>query len=326
VTTRRSAAALLSGVAFLSLALVRAGSAAGEERHYKASAASSAEIDIGADGALVMHARNVRLVPYAVSLDHYRPRLATVMIDVRQRTDAEGADRSSTVSVTVDDISADPVQRLASFTDPGTEGDLLTPDFFDSWMPGCCGGPTVHYVRWPEDGKLLFRATGDGAAGTSAWALPPDSDPANVRWAAFDGSVGLQAMARRVVGTITYGTIGGPLARLEIRVTAKGTRPEDLNLGLSRAARLVWVDAVSQKRGHPPASGTPAHPQTIWSLDGVMAPEGISGFSLRLLGDDGTPLATIPVVADALEPERARLAKGIAVEGVSPSLPAPPVE
>ena len=93
---------------------------------------------------------------------------------------------------------------------------------------------------------------------------------------------------------------------------------EDLNLGLSHEAKLVWVDVVSQKHGHPANSGTPANGEDIWSLDGVSTPDKISGFAIRLLNYDGKPLATIPTTADRLVAARAKLAKGVALEEVHP--------
>ena len=44
---------------------------------------------------------------------------------MKTRTDAEGVDPGSTVSVTVDDLSGKEPRRLASFSEPGSEGVLL---------------------------------------------------------------------------------------------------------------------------------------------------------------------------------------------------------
>src|SRR5438132_1042905 len=156
---------------------------------HELSATSKAVIEIGPDGIVIMHATNVRLVPYALfDGEHQLPRVATVNSDVRQRTDAEGDDPASTVAVTVDDLSAATPRRLASFTDPGSEGVLLGPSWFDTRQPGCCAGPTVHSLRALETGRLLYRATGDGEA-SAAWGEIPNARPALIRWAAFAGRI-----------------------------------------------------------------------------------------------------------------------------------------
>jgi hypothetical protein len=291
---------------------------AAEVKH-EASATSSAEVAVQADGTLVMQARNGRLVPYGLfDGEHYQPRLATVTTDVKQRTDTEGVDPSSTVTVTIDDLSGATPKRLAEFTDPGSEGEVLAGEYFDSRMPGCCAGPTVHSVRVLETGRLLYRTTGDRDAGSVAWANIPNARPAIVRWAAFDGTVGTEDLGRGVIGTISYGSKAETLSKVQLRVAGEGLNAVDLNLGLSHEATLVWVDAVSQEKGYSPDSGTPAYGVDIWSLDGVSAPERIAGVSVRLLNYDGSPLATIPIEADRLVPERAELATGVTLEAAKP--------
>jgi hypothetical protein len=298
-----------------------AGSARADGLRHELSATSNAVIEIAPDGTVVTRASNVRLVPYALfDGNHQLPRLATVTSDVRRRTDAEGDDPASTVSVTVDDLSAAAPRRLATFSDPGSEGVLLGEAYFDTRQPGCCAGPTLHSVRALETGRLLYRATGD-AAGSAAWAGIPNARPALIRWAAFDGRVDEAAQKRGVIGTLAYGSPEATLSRLELRVTgnaAKAPKAEDLNLGLSHEARLLWVDKASQKAGYPPSAGSPEDPAQIWSLDGVGAPQKIGGFALRLLDFDGRALATIPVAADRLAAARATLAPGIALDEARP--------
>lgn len=95
--------------------------AAAELRH-DASASSAADIAVSSEGVVTMHSRNATLVPYAIfDGTRHLPRLATVTADVTRRTDAEGDDPSSKVSVTVDDLSDASQKRLASFSDPGSE-------------------------------------------------------------------------------------------------------------------------------------------------------------------------------------------------------------
>jgi hypothetical protein len=215
------------------------------------------------------------------------------------------------VSVTVDDLSGPSAQRLTSFSDPGSQGELLSPLYFDAWMPGCCGGATIHSLRSLEDGRLLFRATGDAAGGSSAWAQAPNVRPALLRWAAFDGQVGSDGLDQGVVGWILYGGPQETRSRLEVRGPVEAA--VDLNLGLSHAAGLVWVDDKSQAAGYEPAAGTPANPTQIWSLDGIAEAGQIGGFALRLTDYEGNPLLTIPVEGDRLVATRAQAAPGFSV-------------
>lgn len=291
--------------------LAMAGPAFAADGHHEAKANSSATVDIKSDGTVVMHSRNAELIPYGVyNGERYLPRLATVTTDVTKRTDAEGDDPSSTVSVIVDDLSGETPNRLSSFSDPGSEGEILGETYFDISQPGCCAGPTIHSIRSLEDGKLLFRATGDSEAGSSAWAEAPNSKPRLIRWAAFDGVVDEAAANAGVVGYLSYGDLNGTMSRLEIKTA---DNKDDMNTGLSHEAKLVWVDAKSQKSGHEPASGSPENPESIWSLDKISDPGKMGGFSLRLLNYDGHTLATVPVEADRLVAGQAKLGKGIPV-------------
>jgi hypothetical protein len=295
------------------LAAALATPAGADGTRHELSATSRAVIEIGPDGTVIMHATNVRLVPYALfDGEHQLPRLATVTSDVRRRTDAEGDDPASTVAVTVDDLSAATPRRLASFTDPGSEGVLLGASWFDTRQPGCCAGPTVHSLRALETGRLLYRATGDGEA-SAAWGEIPNARPALIRWAAFDGRVDEADRKRGVIGTIAYGSPAATLSRLELKATGDPAKADDLALGLSHEAKLVWVDDASQKAGYAPSAGSPQDPAQLWSLDGITAAAKIGGFSLRLLDFDGKALGTIPVEGDRLDSGRATLAAGFAL-------------
>ena len=300
-------------------AVTLAGAARADGIRHDLSATSTAVVEVTADGTVTMHSTNVRLVPYAL-FDGSRQlaRLATVTSDLRRRTDAEGDDPASTVSVAIDDLSAAAPRRLAAFTDPGSEGVLLGERYFDTRQPGCCAGPTLHSVRVLETGRLLYRATGDDAAGSAAWAEVPNARPPLIRWAAFDGRVDEAAQKRGVIGTLAYGSIDATLSRLEVRATGKAAKVDDLNLGLSHEARLLWVDAASQKAGYPASAGSAENPATIWSLDGVATPEKVGGFALRLLDPDGHVLATIPVASDGLAATGVKPATGFALAPLSP--------
>jgi hypothetical protein len=308
----------LNRAALLLAAGLLAAPAGAAELKHDFSATSTATVEITGEGVMIQHVRNSRLEPYGLfDGEHTLPRLATITFDVKRRSDAEGDDPASTVSVAVDDLSAATPKRLAAFTDPGSEGDILGELYFDSRLPGCCAGPTIHTVRLLETGTLLFRATGDADEGSTAWATVPNAHPEIVRWAAFDGALDEARLSGGLIGIIRYGGPAGPLSQLELRLAGKAQDATDRNLGLSHEAKLLWVDAVSQKNGHPPATGSAANPETIWSLDKQADLAKLGGFSLAVVDYDGKRLATIPIKADRLDPTKAKLARGLKLVNAS---------
>ncbi len=119
------------------IAVLYSSSPVAAELRHQASAASAADIAVSSEGVVTMHSRNATIVPYAIfdGTRHF-PRIATVTADVTRRTDAEGDDPSSKVSVTVDDMSAGSQNRLASFSDPGSEWGMLGDSYIDIRQPG----------------------------------------------------------------------------------------------------------------------------------------------------------------------------------------------
>src|SRR5262249_51450810 len=150
---------------------------------YDGTASSSVHVESTTSGdagkTIVMSVKNARLVPYVIYVwrdaqqsdaDALQARLATITTDVKTRTDAEGVDPGSTVTVTVDDVSAKEPRRLASFSEPGSEGVMLGHRYFSAIMPGCCDSSQIHRVHALETGRALFRSTGPDPAGTAGWA------------------------------------------------------------------------------------------------------------------------------------------------------------
>lgn len=267
-----------------------------------------------ADDVVVMQARNARLVPYVLyDGDKHHARLATSTTDVRTRTDAEGTDPASTVSFTIDDVSGKEPKRLSSFSDPGATGQIVGERYAVATMPGCCGGADIHRVHAAETGGALFRATGDVAMGSTAWAEAPNAKPRTVRWAAFDGEVAEKEAASGVLGHIAYGSDEGVMSVVELRAKA---RDDDLALGLSHAAELVWIDPKARAENGPPSPGAADSPQAIWVIEGVVDPARLGGFSLALTLENRR-LLEIPIAADRLDASRAEATSPIVV-GAAP--------
>ncbi|HXP73902.1 MAG TPA: hypothetical protein VN823_07125 [Stellaceae bacterium] len=292
---------------------------------YDGTASSSVHVEStsssDAGKAIVMSVRNARLVPYVIYVwrdqqqsdaDALQARLATITTDVKTRTDAEGVDPSSTVSVTVDDVSGKEPRRLASFSEPGSEGVMLGHRYFSAIMPGCCDSPQIHRVHVLETGRALFRSTGPDPAGSAAWAEVPNARPEIVRWAAFDGEVQEADAKHGLLGHISYGDNDGPLSVLELRTRLRGEGYDNLWEGVAHGAKLIWIDPRASKDSGGPSSGDPDSPKDIWAAEGTKDPKQLGGFQLAVTLD-GKRLATIPIAGDRLVPSRAIAGRDIYV-------------
>jgi hypothetical protein len=292
VSIRCIAAVLMLGLAV----------AAKAQTAHEVTATSKARVEVTADGTVIMHARNARLVPYVLyDGDGHRPRLATITTDVLTRTDAEGADPKSTVAFEIEDLSGAAPKRLAAFTDPGVLGAIVGERYSVATVEGCCGGADIHRVHALETGRALFHSTGDAAMGIAAWAEAPNAKPRTVRWAAFDAEADDKEAAAGLLGHIVYGNDDGPLSAVALRAK---THDDDFALGLSHSAKLVWLDPKADPQTSP-GSGEGGAPQDIWVLDGKSDPSQLGGFSLALLLDTKR-LATIPIARDRLVPAQAK--------------------
>jgi hypothetical protein len=310
---------LCLAAALVAVALVAAHAQTGHD----ASATSSAHVEtVKTDEggtAVVMKVHNARFVPYyTYAADNdYPARLVTIVTDVLTRSDREGPDPSSTVSVTVDDLSGKEPKRLAAFSDPGDEGEVIVRRYFASTMPGCCDSPAVHRVRALETGRSLFRSTGPGDVGSVAWAEVPNARPAILRWAAFDGDLGDEQFKAGVLGFITYGGDDGATARVRVATSAGEDEHNDLWEGLAHGASLVWVDPKKTDDAGGESQGEAESPTQLWSLDGLSDPTKLGGFRLALMLDKKR-LALIPIMGDRLAIERATLAPKLSLAPAQP--------
>ena len=289
---------------------------------HESTATSTAAITVDPDGTVSMTARNARLIPYTLfntsgGNPTVFPRLATVTTDVRKRSDAEGEDPSSSVSVTIDDLSGTEPRRLAEFTDPGSRGELVGERYFASTVFGWCGAPDRHVVHPTETGRLLFRSTGPGELGRVAWADMPNARPPLIRWAAFNGDIDEDSLAHGVIGTLFYGGEGGATSSLQVKMKAPKDALTEKNLELSSGADLAWIDGKHPDGKPVFQQGDLGSPATMWVAEGAKSAEQVGGFSLAFrLGK--TSLAIIPVVADHFSVREARLSPGISLIEITP--------
>jgi hypothetical protein len=287
-------------------------------------ATSSVVVTKGADGSYGARVKNTRFIPY-VEMDesgatHFR--LVTIATNDELRTDREPVDPDAVVTVTVDDVAAEKPKRLASFKDPGADGEVIASRYFATTQPGCCGSADQHHVRLLGSGKHLFQSTGPGPVGISAWAGFPNARPSQIRWAAYAGVSDEAQYKAGVLGTLTYGNDGGPVTTLQVIRPKPPAENDDLDLALANGATLLWIDSKEKvppadptMANSGPAAGSPDSPKDIWSLEKVTEPGQVSGMILAL-ELDGKRLLTIPVVQDKLALDKATLDPSLSLKPV----------
>lgn len=297
-----------------------------QEGTLDAKAESSVVFTKGSDGVVAARTKNTRFVPY-FTLDNKGAdnisRLVTIVTNVELRNDREPVDPNAVVSVTVDDMGGDKAQRLASFEDPGEDGVIVADRYFVTTSPGCCAAPDSHHVRLLETGQHLFRSTGPGIAGITAWAEFPNARPNQVRWAAYaGGAVDESELNDGVLGTLTYGNDKGPLSTLFVTQSQKPATDEILDIDLASGAKLLWIDSQEKVPANNnlanagPSSGAPGSPKSIWSLENVTDSAKVTGMVL-VLELDGKTLISIPVDGDKLMMDQATINPALALKAAS---------
>jgi hypothetical protein len=210
---------------------------------------------------------------------------------------------------------------VASFTDPGNKGTIITPYYFVSTVYGCCALPSRNRVRTLETGRELFTSTGSGQAGAAIWMSVPNARPTIERWAAFEGEMGRGTYSTsRRLGVFSYGGPDGPLSTVALVSKAWSPileSPEtrahlELMDTLSSCGTLGWIERG--KRVRPLEGGCLPHNAypgpSLFSLERKTAPEGIGGIAVELSAL-GTVYATIPVENDRLGLAHATVKEGI---------------
>lgn len=303
----------LLATAFASPTLLLPLDASALDDRFEAKAGSSVNFTKVEDGAVAVRVQNTRFVPYFFMEElggrHYR--LLTIATDVTLRTDRAQVDDASFVSVTVDDMGDTPSERI-SFKDPGEDGAVVAQRYFATTRRGSCCDGDMHHVRLLETGKYLFRSSGPGSVGITAWAEFTGSRPFQIRWAAFAGVSDAAQYADGVLGTLTYGGHDGLISAVLVARPRKLVDYDDLIMALEKGARLLWVDnkeKLSEEEiasyYQDPSSGTPDNPRVVWPLDMKKAdPANVPGLELAL-ELHGKRLISIPVEGDKLVVDKA---------------------
>jgi len=266
-----------------------------------------------------------RLLPFVIRdrrTNQYRTRLVTVRTTVKSRTDLDGV--TGRVAVTVDDLDRRAPRQLASWSDAGLDGTLLDaadPPLFVTAATGCCG--VVHLARVVDTGRILFRSTGDGPAGVSAWfnlaGVPFD----NRRWAALEADYGYTHRDLHSAAILRYGDRGGTIQTLEVRVGPEPDAAVDFARRVASADALLWDNGTDAKE-RPGLQVSTAEVPALVGIGQKPAGRGdIGGFSLVIRippsRDGSAPaqvLARIPLRGDRLHPEDATMAPGVSLVDV----------
>lgn len=286
---------LLLAAAFLAAAPV---SAADLTR----SATASVRITTLPGNVRVVETRNVTFTTYDSYFGGVDFLARVVQIDshVLSRTDAEGSDPASRVTITVEDLATG--KRLSRIEAPGTEGAIPDPGIAVVTQPGCCASPNTLRVFHADSGRFLFRATGAGPYGSASWAGAPNSRPEILRWAAYTRDESGDPKRRRL-GWLVYGGLEGAISAVELREALTPAQAEkdeyaaELSMNAENGA-IHWIGA------EPVTGGTPVAPASVWALNNLKDPAKFGGVSVALVAF-GKTLVTIPVESDRLMPAKA---------------------
>lgn len=289
-----------------------------------ATAQSSITLEVSKEG-WVVHQRAVRFEPYDAIPDDikvgvpFAHRLATIT----SLSDGESDALERRIQVTVDDMSGPALRRIAEFTDPGRQGEVVGGLFFVTTGEGCCGQPNRHHVRNLETGKALFNASGDGEMGMTAFMEVPNHHPTLERWAAFEGLIGDYDKDPAMLGMLRYGDRYHTISAVALRMDP-AKQPQDIVLELPSCGALLW-----REPGKEPGAGQPQRPKAgacstggsyapvaLFSLEHASGPLG--GFALEI-SLSGKVYATIPVTGDRLDIAHARLQHGLTLQAVPPN-------
>jgi hypothetical protein len=303
---------------------------------------SKISITVKKDGTYTAKSKTTAFVAYQEIPDGWRvhqvfpPRVATVTTTYVASDD----DESTSVSVSVDDVSGHDIRRVSAFSDPGNTGEVVDGQLFVTTTPACCEMPALHRVRFLETGKLLFRTSGDTEFGAAAWAEIPNVYPHVDRWAAFEAA-GLfdKEDDQNLVGFITYGDLKGELSKIRIRskLTATiGSGPKNyltLRQDAAGCGFVVWqVPGSDPNKLNRPAIGECSHfpggshiSTDLWPLAQPKANPILSGFALEF-SVLGRVYATIPIRNDRFDPSQAHIDPNLTIEAIQASRkPTPPL-
>jgi hypothetical protein len=298
---------------------VRQAAFADEPLRYTLTGPSVVHIERAADGLYKFRTleSRFRLTQDAARHDKFVPRLITTTT----KGSWDGIDEKYSVVVTIDELGGRTPRRVAKFSDPGTMGEVLADDtYYLTAEPPCCAATGHFWFRSADTGRFLFRATGNGETGASAfmYVQAVGTKVNTERWVAFEGNTDSNPDPTSL-GHIRYGDLSGPLSDVQIRVKSdappwsRADREWDEIEGAQECSFLQWLQAgtvhSSFGRKRPAPGGCDLkgeyQPEHFESL-----PNGVNGIEVEY-SISGDVYAVIPIVNDHLDIEHAQTASRI---------------
>lgn len=225
----------------------------------------------------------------------------------READDEEIDTQSSVLRVKARPLTPQGLGDQAMTMETGADEVVVSGPYVVATLWGCCAEQRSHEVFSLYTGKRLFGATGEGEFGD--WLTMGKKGPS------YDQRVAAAHLAftardaeelgedRNVVGVITYATEAEPLQRLALRAPGGG---RDGDLPTEWSSKLLWL--------------TQREPDGIdhafFEQEGD-AKDVYTGITLRLQLDEQTNI-DIPLVADRLVPDQAKLPDGYSLQEVKP--------
>ena len=291
---------------------------ADEPLRYTLTGPSVVHIERSADGLYKYQTleSRFRLTQDAARHDEFVPRLITTTT----KGSWDGTDEKYSVVVTIDELRGRTPRRVAKFSDPGTMGEVLGDTYYLTAVPPCCTDTGHFWFRSADTGKFLFKATGNGEVGATAfmYVQAVGAKVNTERWIAFEGNTDSNPDPT-LLGHIRYGDRSGTLSDVQIRVKSDAppwSRADgDWNEveGAKECSFLQWLKdgAVHSTYGRrrPSPGGCDFKgdylPEPFQSL-----PNGVNGIEVEY-SISGDVYAVIPIVNDRLDIEHAQTASRI---------------
>jgi hypothetical protein len=313
----RTGVRLLIGLAAMAMGFVAMTDAAAPAfaANYQMTVPATVKVEVHPDGGVTSTSSSTRFETFSAIPDtinvgtKFPPRLAVITQTAITTPD----DRTSRITVTVDDLSGPALRQVTRFSDSGESGEIHGGRYFAITTPGCCALPARHRVRSLESGKLLFDSSGTGTTGAAAWMAVANAKPGLERWVAFDGTVGKDNDPTKL-GELVYGDSHTALSHVVVRLKHPDKQLNEFQLDAATCGFILWVAP-----GSAPGPGKPSRPkEEQCSGNGGYAPasfapvahrdtrETLGGYEVEL-SVLGKPYVTIPISDDRLDVANARV-------------------
>lgn len=319
-STRSSRTYLLALFASLTVTSALADNSQG----YTLTAPSVAHIQRKADGHYKIQAQESQfwLTQDAARHANFVPRLVTTT--THWSWDDE---EKYSVVVTIDELAGRTPRRIAKFSDPGVTGHVLAGDtYYLTLKSPCCDATGRFWFRSLDTGKFLFRATGFGEVGATAfmYVQTVGATVNTERWVGFEGNTDATPDPT-ILGNLRYGSLDGMLSDVQFRVRAGSAPWPRARTGWSEieaaneCSSMRWLE-VGKSHSSGGERKRPAPGECDLKSDYRTDPfDSIAGDAHPTVVNDieveysisGDVYATIPIANDRLDIDHARISNRI---------------